>query len=80
VSPSGCEVLEAARIDANMSFGELWMAYFALGGSAQPTALRAYLGGTATGLIDYDIVAQAINETYVGRGANHPVPYREDLV
>ncbi len=77
---SDSEVLEAARLRAGMSFGQLWMAYFALGGSAQPSALRAYLAGSNTDVMDYDLLAQAINETYVDRGGDHPVPYREDLV
>ena len=62
-----------------MSFDELWLAYFALGGTALPHALRSYLGGTATPSIDYDVLAQAINEGFVERGGNHPVPYSEDL-
>jgi hypothetical protein len=39
-------VLEAARIQAGMSFQELWITYFSLGGSAQPDMVRAYLGGS----------------------------------
>jgi hypothetical protein len=73
------EVLEAARIAASMTFDELWLAYFALGGTALPHALRSYLGGSAAPTMDYDVLAQAINEEHIGRGGNHPVPYSEDL-
>jgi len=62
-----------------MSFDELWLAYFALGGMATPAGLRGYLDGSETRAIDYDVLAQAINERFVERGGNHPVPYREDL-
>jgi len=72
-------VLEAARVQAGMSFDELWMAYFALGGLASPTVVRSYLDGSGSTSFDYDVLAQAINERFVERGANYPVPYREDL-
>jgi hypothetical protein len=72
-------VLEAARAQAGMSFNELWIAYFALGGSAQPGEVRAYLGGGGTRSMDYDVLAQAINERFLDQGGNHPVPYRDEL-
>jgi hypothetical protein len=73
-------VLEAARRQAAMSVEELWIAYFALGGRAQPDEVRAYLGGAAVDSMDYDVLAQAINEHFIDQGANHPVPYRDELV
>ncbi len=72
-------VLEAARISAGISFTELWIAYFALGGSAQPEVVRSYLGGWHAGSLDYDVLAHAINERYLEEGLNHPVPYRDEL-
>jgi hypothetical protein len=72
-------VLEAARIQAGMSFQELWITYFSLGGSAQPDMVRAYLGGSPIESVDYDLLAQAINERFLDRGENHPVPYRDEL-
>jgi len=79
VSAPGHQILEAARVQAGMSFSELWVAYFALGGVSPPQVVRSYLDGVGTPLADYDVLAQAINERYVDRGGNHPVPYREDL-
>ena len=73
------EVLEAARAEVEMSFDELWIAYYALGGSAPPDLVRAYLDGSSTAAIDYDVLAQALNERSIDRGGDHPVPYREDL-
>lgn len=72
-------VLEAARTQAGMSFEDLWIAYFALGGTAQPDLVRAYLGGSDEAGVDYDVLAQAINEHFLDRGGNHPVPYRDEL-
>ena len=73
-------VLDAARMHAGMSFQDLWIAYFALGGTAQPNVLRAYLGGSTAHAIDFDVLAQAINERFIDQGANHPVPYRDQLL
>lgn len=71
-------VLEAARVQARMSFPDLWLAYFALGGESQPYFLRAYLLD-GTGWVEYDIVAQAINERFHDNGGDHPVPYYDEL-
>ena len=74
------KVLEAARVQAGLSTDELWLAYYALGGMASPSLVRSYLSdGAAMEPIDYDVLAQAINERFVERGGNHPVPYSDDL-
>ena len=71
-------VLEAARMQVGLSIQDLWIAYFALGGTAQPDTMRRYLSGLAPQSLDDDVLAHAINERFVERGANHPVPYRDD--
>jgi hypothetical protein len=73
------EIIEAGRVQADMSHEELWWAYFALGGDAGPAVVRCYLGGLTTEPIEYDMLAHAINERFVERGGNHPVPYLDDL-
>lgn len=73
------EILEAGRVQAGMSFEALWMAYFGLGGGQLPPSLRAYLAGLPSGPVEYDVVAHALNEHFVDRGGNHPVPYRSDI-
>lgn len=73
------QVLEAARVQAHMSFDDLWLAYFALGGAAPPSALRPYLLGRITEVMEYDVLAQALNERFLDRDENHPVPYRDEL-
>jgi hypothetical protein len=72
-------VLEAARKQAGMSFHDLWIEYFALGGTERPRDVRTYLGGGAVESMDYDVLAQAINERFLDRGGNHPVPYQDEL-
>jgi hypothetical protein len=55
----------------------LWVAYFALGGRCDSRALGAYLDGTGnTSDADHDVIAHALNETFVERGGDHPMPYR----
>ena len=72
-------VLEAARQQAGMSFHDLWIAYFALGGAERPVDVRTYLSGGAVESMDYDVLAQAINERFLDQGGNHPVPYQDEL-
>ena len=79
MSVPGYEIIEAARIQAGMSVTELWLAYFALGGVASVGAMRSYLHGIGSVPMEYDVLAQALNESFVDRGGNHPVPYHEDL-
>ncbi len=80
MSATGHEILEAARVQAGMTHDELWVAYFALGGAAEPGLVRAYLAGSPMGPMDYDVLAQAINEKFVDGGGNHPVPYSDELI
>ena len=61
-----------------MSLDDLWLAYFALGGAAGPEELERYLAA-GLGPMEYDVVAQAINERFVDRGGDHPVPYQDEL-
>lgn len=79
MTPPAHELLEAARSGAGISFRDLWIDYLALGGTADPAAVRGYLGGRAAPVIEYDVLAHAINERFLDRGQNHPVPYREEL-
>jgi hypothetical protein len=72
-------VLEAARTQAGMSFQELWIAYIGLGGTAHFDVVRAYLAGQPAHSVNYDVLAQAINERFLERGESYPVPYRDEL-
>jgi hypothetical protein len=68
--------LEDARVDLGLSVHALWLDYFALGGYAGPVEVAAFLSGaTEPSDHDYDVLAVALNETYLDRGGDHPVPY-----
>jgi hypothetical protein len=71
-------VLEAARIDVGLSHAELWLRYFELGGMSRALEVEAFLLGVLEpDTHDYDILAHALNERYVEKGGNHPVPYAD---
>jgi len=71
--------LEQARLDLELSHGELWFRYFELGGMSTALEVEAYLYGALrpTGH-DRDMVATALNERFSELGGDHPVPYSDD--
>ncbi|MEO7573344.1 MAG: hypothetical protein ABIX10_13005 [Acidimicrobiales bacterium] len=71
--------LEKARLEVELSHGELWFRYFGLGGMRTALELEAYLYGalTPTGH-DRDLVATALNERFSELGGDHPIPYSDD--
>ncbi len=73
------DVLDQARRAAHLSFTELWLRYFELGGMSTALELEAFLyGALEPSVHDHDLVAHALNERFVELGGNHPVPYLED--
>lgn len=71
------DALDQARQDCGLTGGELWMRYFALGGSTEPFQLEAILhGAVLVADHDHNQIAHALNERYTELGRNHPVPYR----
>ena len=71
--------LNNARQLADVTVRDLWMRYFALGGTASRADLSALLRGDMEfGAEQYDVVAHAINERFVELDMDHPVPYAAD--
>lgn len=63
-----------------MAAAEVWFAYFALGGMEPPKVIDSILEGTVAPTDrDYDLLAQALNERFMDRGTDHPVPYGDEL-
>ena len=74
------EQLETGRQRAGLTSENLWMSYCSLGGMATPAALDSFLAGSATPTgADYDVIAQALNDTFVSGGSNHLVPYSDEI-
>ncbi len=72
------QVLEEARRRAAIPIEDLWLRYFSLGGRASPLELEAFLRGALhPEAAEYNMIAHALNEHYMLRGENHPVPYAE---
>jgi hypothetical protein len=72
--------LEAGRQLADLSVPDLWLRCCAIGGDLTPGQLQQVLDGAAfPSPAEYDVVAQALNDTFLERGDDHPVPYAEDL-
>lgn len=63
-----------------MAAADVWFAYFALGGMEPPQVIESILEGTVVPSdVDYDLLAQAINERFMDHDADHPVPYRDEM-
>ncbi len=72
-------MLDAARQLAGLSIVQLWFSYIVLGGSASLSEVGDFLSGELEpSRHEYDVLAQAINDEFVGRGENHPVPYFDE--
>lgn len=65
---------------AGFTVGELWLKYFAIGGSAGQFEIEAYLyAAHALPTLERDLVAHAINERFMDLGMDLRVPYSADL-
>jgi len=73
-------ILEAARQQATLTVVGLWIAYVALGGTETLEQVGCFLGGSVVpDSAQYDVLAQALNDSFVGLDLDHPVPYFEEL-
>ena len=68
--------LENARQLADVTVDDLWLRYFALGGTATPDDMGSFLRGEHDfGTGQHDVLVHALNERFVELELNHPVPY-----
>ena len=71
--------LESARLDLGLSVQELWVRCLGLGGLlTQGSLSHSLLGEERLTAREYDIVAQALNEEFLGMGGDHPVAYANE--
>ena len=78
--PEPATILEAARQQAMLSVVGLWIAYVALGGTESLEQVGEFLMGSAMpDAPQYDVLAQALNDSFVGLDLDHPVPYFDEL-
>lgn len=70
------EILGGGLGLAALSIGQLWWAYIAIGGTASPTDVAGFMSGEVVpDALQYDLVAQALNERLGDLGMGHPIPY-----
>lgn len=70
-------LLDRARQMAGMDRAQLWMAYFALGGSTPPPELHAMISGEAElGHHDAAVLVVALNEAFEDVGLGRPLLHR----
>jgi hypothetical protein len=71
-------MISRARQELAMTVPEVWLAYIGVGGDATLALLRTWVAGkSAIPDRDYDFIVQGLNDRFVDRGQNHPVPYSE---
>jgi hypothetical protein len=62
-----------------LSVDELWVRYFANGGTATIPQFRSFLGDDDwPGTLQYDICVSALNDRFTELDADHPVPYANE--
>lgn len=72
--------LERACQETGLSSGDLWLRYFALGGTATPSEVRNYVRGESSpSRAQYDVVVQAINERYMELDRPNRLPYAAEV-
>ena len=70
--------LEQGLHRSGMSHRELWLRYVGIGGDAGELELEAYLLALLRpSPLQYDLIAQAINEHFIDHGGDHPVRYAD---
>ena len=69
--------LEDARRHLGLSYLDLWIDYFALGGNLDAEHIAQYLRGDRPASdSDHNVVVLALNERFQDRGENNPLPYK----
>jgi hypothetical protein len=70
----------AALAMLDVDVGDLWVDYVGLGGALSLSQLVDFFSGRCVmSNSDYDRLAQAINELFMERDEDHPLPYAEDM-
>jgi hypothetical protein len=74
------EVLDAGRQQAGLTIADLWLACYGIGWVGSEADLTDVLDGDwVPSHASYNEIAQALNEAFIDRGGDHPVPYAEEL-
>jgi hypothetical protein len=68
--------LELARRELGLSYLDLWVDCFGLGGKLNAEQLTDYLRGRSeVDRTDHNVIVHALNEAFQDRGSDHPLTY-----
>ena len=74
------EILQAGQRRLDLSASDLWSAYVGLGGAANLGQVESFLSGERQPSgVDYDFLAQALNDELIGRHLPGALPYFDEL-
>jgi hypothetical protein len=71
--------LRAGLAHSDLCIEQLWWRYISLGGSMPIDRMIAMLHGADLSCWEHDHLAQALNESFVEQGGDHPVAYSDEL-
>jgi hypothetical protein len=70
------EFLQVAFEQSELPLFGLWLRYVGLGGTAPIGDMHAHIRGTGSlDTVQHDMLVQALNERFMERELNHPLPY-----
>ncbi len=73
------EDLDQARVQAGLALSQLWLRYFALGGTCTSLELDAWgQGALVAPAVEHNLVVQALNERFIELGQAAQLPYRDE--
>jgi hypothetical protein len=79
-APSRTATLRAAQEHLGLTLIQVWIAYISVGGDAPLRVVRGWLVGLSEPSDrEHDFMAQSLNDYFVERGLDHPVPYAEAM-
>jgi hypothetical protein len=71
--------LRAGLAHSDLDVDQLWWRYIELGGSMSIDRMITTLQGVDSSVWEHDHLAQAINESFVDQGGDHPVAYSNEV-
>jgi hypothetical protein len=64
----------------DLGMDDLWLRYVGMGGDLPLAGLDGFFGGLSDlAEHDYDRLVQVVNEIFMDRDEDHPVPYSDEI-
>jgi hypothetical protein len=75
VSEAGLSLRDGLDL-AGLSVAELWLTYVTIGGNSTESEMARNIVSDDCGDYEHNLIAHAINESFLDRDEDHPVGYR----